>query len=112
MRFHGVFAPHSRDREAIVPGKKNHTIQPSADDAPQTESEKRIAMNWARRLKRAFQIDIQKCEACGGKIKIIACIEDPTVINQILSHLNHFAMNDQLMLPLHRGPPLSSTSVH
>jgi len=37
-------------------------------------------MTWAQRLKRVFAIEIEKCEKCGGKVKIIACIEDPEVI--------------------------------
>ena len=40
----------------------------------------------AQRLKRVFGIDMQTCE-CGGTIKAIACIEDPSVIKRILDHL-------------------------
>jgi hypothetical protein len=45
-------------------------------------------MSWAQRLKRVFNIDIETCSQCGGTVKIIACIEDPTVIKQILDHLS------------------------
>ena len=46
----------------------------------------------AQRLKRVFvgaaiRIAIEKCEKCGGKVKVIACIEDPEVIEKILKHL-------------------------
>ena len=44
-------------------------------------------MTWARRLKRVFQVDIESCQRCGGAVKIIACIEDPVVIEKILMHL-------------------------
>lgn len=43
---------------------------------------------WAQRLKRVFGIDIQTCAACGGAVRIIACIEDPAVIERILTHLD------------------------
>lgn len=102
VRFHGVFAPNNQYRKAIVPGKKEQT---AVSTDPKTESEKRIAMNWARRLKRAFDIDIKTCEACDGNVKIIACIEDPAVINRILKHLKLLPSNDQLSLPLKRAPP-------
>jgi hypothetical protein len=36
-------------------------------------------------LKRVFDIDVERC-ACGGKLKIIAAIEDPVVIVRILTH--------------------------
>ncbi len=41
----------------------------------------------ARLLKRVFDIDIERCPQCGGKLKIIAAIEEPTVIERILTHL-------------------------
>jgi len=37
--------------------------------------------------KEAFNIDIETCEHCGGYVKVIACIEDPLVIEKILAHL-------------------------
>jgi len=40
-------------------------------------------MTWAQRLKRVFDIDIETCPACGGAVKVIACIEDPVVIKRI-----------------------------
>ncbi len=44
-------------------------------------------MSWARLLKRVFDIDIEHCPHCGGTLKIIAAIEEPTVIAKILAHL-------------------------
>ncbi len=32
-------------------------------------------------------MDIETCPACGGAMRIIACIEDPVVIQKILAHL-------------------------
>jgi hypothetical protein len=44
-------------------------------------------MSWAQRLKRVFGVEIQRCDNCGGAVKIIASIEDPEVIGRILEHL-------------------------
>ena len=35
---------------------------------------------WSFRIGRVFGIDIQTCPTCGGAMRIIACIEDPNVI--------------------------------
>ena len=43
--------------------------------------------SWACLLKRVFNIDIEHCPNCGGRLKIIAAIEDPAVIVRILTHL-------------------------
>ena len=41
----------------------------------------------AQLLKRVFDIDIERCPHCGGQLKLIAAIEEPAVIQRILTHL-------------------------
>ncbi len=43
-------------------------------------------MTWARRLKRVFGIEIEQCARCGGRLKVIASIEEPELIERILTH--------------------------
>ena len=62
-------------------------------------------MTWTQRLKRVFNIDMQTCSACGGAVKVIACIQDPTVIEKILTHLNVYAPTVQAPLPNSQAPP-------
>jgi hypothetical protein len=52
-----------------------------------TPAERHAIMTWVPRLKRVFNIDIETCRACGGTVKVIACIRDPTIIDKILTHL-------------------------
>ncbi len=95
-RFHGVFSPNSRLREYVVPTK------PAGDaEAENQPRNKAYSMTWAQRLKRVFAIEIEKCEKCGGKVKIIACIEDPEVIEKILKHLGL----DEASQTRNRSPP-------
>lgn len=44
-------------------------------------------MRWRELLKRTFAIDLQKCDRCGGRVRIIATITERAVIDKILSHL-------------------------
>jgi len=62
-------------------------------------------MAWAERLKRVFNIDIQTCSKCDGTVNVIACIEDPVVIEKILTHLNLNTPAVQAPLPNSRAPP-------
>ncbi len=39
------------------------------------------------RLKRVFAIEIETCPLCGGKLRVIACIEEPWLIAKILGHV-------------------------
>jgi hypothetical protein len=48
-------------------------------------------MNWARRLKRVFGIEIEAWVRCGGQPRLVASIEQPEVIATILAHLERVA---------------------
>jgi hypothetical protein len=42
---------------------------------------------WAELLRRTFDIDVLACPRCGGRLVLIALIEQPEVIARILGHL-------------------------
>ena len=66
-------------------------------------------MTWAQRLKRVFNIDIETCPVCAGAVQIIACIEDPVVIEKIRTHLDaKTAEPEAPRRPLCRAPPQAS----
>ena len=94
-RYHGVFAPNSPYRVTITPAKRGRgskaaTTTPAEPD-DSSFMERRTSMTWTQRLKRVFTIDIETCRHCQGPVKIIACIEDPVVIEKILGHLRNKA---------------------
>ena len=68
--------------------------------------ERHRSMHWMQRLKRVFGIDIETCERCGGKVKVIANIEAPAVITHILKHLQQKAALNADMQPPERAPPV------
>jgi hypothetical protein len=91
-RFHGVFAPNFKHRKHIVPQRPRH-IDADQPLAP---------MSWMQRLKRVFAIDIESCPNCGGKLRVIACIEEPWLIQSILAHVHE---RDDPAGATARGPP-------
>jgi hypothetical protein len=84
-RFHRVFAAHAALRAAITPAGRGAGALPRATPSGQP-APKAIRMNWARRSKRVFAIEIEQCARCGGRLKVIASIEEPEVIARILAH--------------------------
>ena len=110
-RFHGVVAPNSQYRARVTPAKRGRggkRLAQGDSDGP-TPAERRASMPWAQRLKRVFNIDIETCQACGGAVRIIACIEDPIVIEKILTHLDKKdASVEPARLPPCRAPPQGS----
>ena len=110
-RYHGVFAPHSKLRSAVTPAGRGKGRKPQAEEgAEKPVTPKHVAMSWARRLKRVFGVDIEACARCGGKLAVIAGIEEPEVIQKILAHLERTAPDQhQAELPLGaRAPPAQS----
>ena len=93
-RWHGVFAPNFKHRRRIVPRRVRGKVDSDKPLAP---------MNWAQRLKRVFQIDIESCPECGGCVRVIACIEDPQLIAHILAHVR--SREAATAKAMTRGPP-------
>jgi hypothetical protein len=86
-RYHGVLAPSSPMRRAIVPPpartrrrrKRNDSAAESAfPECSSAESHHNCndpptaPLTWAQRLKRVFEIDISLCPLCGGQQPILS----------------------------------------
>ena len=103
-RFHGVFAPHFKHRALVVPlPTKSGSEAEKGDNQVDCKRKKSRSMTWAQRLKRVFGIDVEACSLCGGKVKVLAAIEEPQVIEKILKHLGLDPVPPQLWPA--RGPP-------
>jgi ribosomal protein S27E len=89
--------PNFKHRQRIVPHRSYHTVDTDKPLAP---------MSWMQRLKRVFAIDIETCPDCGGKLRVIACVEDPPLIARILRHIER---RETLIGSAPRAPPESHT---
>ncbi len=93
--YHGVLAPHAGWRARVVaygvtPVAVPVPASPSAkvsasDDTATTPNPRHWA--WADLMRRAFDIDVLACPRCGGRMRLIATIEDPDAIRAILAAL-------------------------
>ena len=110
-RYHGVFAPHSQLRAAVTPAHRGMGSTGQGADAAGEPDQRitphHVAMSWAQRLKRVFGVEISTCARCGGKLAILASIEEPAVIAKILAHVKKTVPDhDPPELPLGaRAPP-------
>ena len=86
--------------------------------------ERHVAMNWARRLKRVFGVDVESCVRCGKSVRVaapahrcargigaslhvIASIEESALIERILEHVRGKGENSEASL----GPPSTGLPV-
>ena len=107
-RYHGVLAPNHRWRGLVTPAKRGKGVKSISNAEVRTPAERHAAMTWAQRLKRVFNIDIEVCGRCGGSVRVIACIEDQDIIDQILAHLREKEQEsrlDHFLVPPTRAPP-------
>jgi hypothetical protein len=56
----------------------------AGDDPP---SPARRAWSWPDLLRHTVAVDVLACPRCGGRMRVVATIEDPVVIRKILTHL-------------------------
>ena len=82
--YNGVFAPNSRYRGRVTKARWGRGGRRGAtgDAEAPTPVDRRASMSWAQRLKRVFGIDIETCPACGGAVRLFACLPDPVVIEK------------------------------
>lgn len=109
-RYHGVFAPASALRAEITPSGRGRGGRQRAATEPATEQPvaKRAAMTWMQRLRRVFAIEIERCGRCGGKLRVIASIEEPLLIERILAHVRRPVEDEQPRPYVVRAPPQRS----
>ncbi len=93
--YHGVLGPRAAWRSEVVrrqrsdeggdAGVKNSATEraPDADDANAPRRHAR-GQCWAALMARTFGIDVLACPRCGGRLRLIALIEEAAVIDRIL----------------------------
>ena len=112
-RYYGVLAsrsPHRRylpDKPTpLVDVEQNadaqDSITPLAGSSDKNQKpRKRKRISWAQLIKRAFKIDVLKCDKCGGSMKLIGVVFDQPTITTTLRALSIPVR----ALPLHQPAP-------
>lgn len=92
----GVLAPRAAWRSEVVayaPSGEVHDVAvtetPPADNGDGSEAVacRSGALLWADLMRRTFGFDVLACPRCGGRMRLIALIEQAAVVQRILRHL-------------------------
>lgn len=78
MRYHGVLAPNAKMRSALVPKK------PDAKELEKTRGKSKNRLLWAALLARTFRLEMEICVHCGGPMRIVAALTNPSSIKKYL----------------------------
>jgi hypothetical protein len=114
LLYHGVLAPNAPWRREVVARadpeadtRESSTPSTSTDadheDPPRHRARPRYRA-WADLMRRAFAADVLACPRCGGRMVVLATIQDPAVIHRILTHLGA-SMDTGDPLPAPRASP-------
>jgi uncharacterized protein YbaR (Trm112 family) len=57
-----------------------------ADTSPRGVRSPR-AWTWAALMRRVFALDVLACPRCGGRLRVLATVQDPAVVRPILAYL-------------------------
>ena len=90
VRFHGVFAPNSKLRALVVPERAAATPSVDEEKIPLPPARVRAGtycIDWASLLRRVFAVDILACGRCGGRMRVVAVVDDPSAVTKFLEHL-------------------------
>jgi ribosomal protein S27E len=104
--YHGVLAPNARwrsravayGRETDPDSERGDAVKPHPDASGSSQSSDPSQSSpsssfrprnttWAELMRRTFGYDMMACLECGGRMRLIAMIEEPAVIAKILDHL-------------------------
>ena len=94
--YRGVLEPRAAWRVVVVPrqapgGSTEESAGPGppADppDAPARAHRRARGALWAALMQRTFGFDVLGCPRCGGRLRLVALIEEAAVTGAILRHL-------------------------
>ena len=91
--YHGVLAPRAAWRALVVgheeaagsgDGRTDRVPDPCA---PSGRPCRVGGARWAELMRRSFGFDVLACARCGGRLRLIALIDEAGVIERVLRHL-------------------------
>ena len=80
--YHGVLAPRAAWRSIVV-----GFGQLTRGEAAAGPARRAGGHLWADLMRRSFGFDVLACPRCGGRFRLIALIDDPSVVQRFLRHL-------------------------
>jgi hypothetical protein len=110
--YYGVLGARAAWRSEVVPRPASGR-EPASDDpadeacvtaTPYMARRRARGQCWAALMRRTFGFDVLDCPRCGGRLRLIALIEEAAVIGRILRHLG-LPTELPVACPA-RGPPL------
>ncbi len=121
VRYGGILAPHSKWRPLVVPPPPPeavtapagaptwHSLPPDENAPPRPPTHRCGYIPWHVLMRRGLNLDVEVCPRCGGKMRLVALVQEPENIARYLRHLG--LPSEVPALAAARGPPFWQSRV-
>jgi hypothetical protein len=80
----GGLAPRARWRSQVVSyGRPEPDLKAQEVDARPRDAGTPRAWTWAALMRRVLDLDVLACPRCGGRLRVIAIVQDPLAVQAI-----------------------------
>jgi len=81
VRYYGLYANAHR-------GKVRKTaLVPLAPGMIEEELKRIPSRGWAEMIRKVYEVDPLVCSRCGGRMRVVAFLTEPAVVDRIIRHL-------------------------
>jgi hypothetical protein len=81
VRYYGLYANAHRGKV----GKASRV--PAALGLIEEDPPPRPSKGWAEMIRKVYEVEPMICPRCGGKMKVVAFLAEPAVVDRIIPHL-------------------------
>ncbi|MGH7361394.1 MAG: transposase, partial [Candidatus Methylomirabilales bacterium] len=91
VRYYGAYSNAARGKrrkaEATAEPSASSGEAPVGETTPERADRAAFRRRWADLIRRVYEVDPLVCPRCGGEMRVVGFITEPTVIKRILDHL-------------------------
>jgi hypothetical protein len=103
VRYYGWYSNASRGKRKKAHDQAQEAALQGTVEIPSPSISPALKQRWAQLIKKVYEADPLICPRCGAVMRIITFIDQPMVIEKILTHLGLWPSSCH-------GPPISAVA--
>jgi len=104
VRYYGAYSNRARGQRRKAEAPLGAQASSGTEVFPTPPERAALRRRWANLIRRVYEVDPLVCPRCGGEMRVVGFITEPSLIKRILDHLRK---RDKVSRP----PPLLQPAV-